>query len=222
MSNLFWSPVRFFDARRRGRPDWATALAAPVLCAGLQTVSIAIFSGKTRPVVDAALARLDLPLTGLPTGQVLVAVSTLTYPMYFGLLTLAVLALDVLTNDSGEPARLTELTALSFYTQVPYCVAMIVIANVWVPEPIRLPTGPSTVDVLTAVSRYRDAMLSGPLLSTGRLLSYYSLLWLAAVLSVALKVVGGLSTRATVIATIVLLIVCAAGPILGGTMRLLQ
>mgnify|MGYP001156504041 CR=1 FL=1 len=221
MANLFWSPVRFFDARRRDRPDWATALTAPVLCAGLQTVSAAIFSDKTRPVVAAALARLDLPLAGLPTGHMFVAMSVLTYPMYFGLLTLAVLALDVLTTDSGESARLTELTALSFYTQVPYCVIMILIAWVWVPEPLRLSTGSST-DVLTAVYRYRDAMLSGPLLSTGRLLSYYSLLWLAAVLSVALTVVCRLSTRATVVTTIVLLTVCVAAPILGGGVRLFQ
>lgn len=62
MSNLYWSPVRFFDARRRGRRDWATALTAPALCAGLQTVSAAIFSEKTRPVVGAALVTLDLPL----------------------------------------------------------------------------------------------------------------------------------------------------------------
>ena len=221
MANLFWSPVRFFDARRRDQPDWTTALAAPAMCAGLQTVSVALFSGKTRPVVDAALAKLDL-LRGPPTAHLLVAISVLTYPMCFGLLTLAVLALDVLTQDSGESGRLTEFTALSFYTQVPYCVAMILIAWVWVPEPLRLPSGPSTSDVLTAVYRYRDAMLSGPLLSTGRLLSYYSLLWLAAVLSAALTVVGGLSTRATIVTTIALATICAAGPILGGALRLLQ
>ncbi len=118
MWNLVWSPVRFFDARRRRHADWVTALAAPALCAGLQSVSASIFSGKIRPILDTALARLDLPLTGLPSGHLVVAMSALSYPMYFGLLTLAVLALDVLTNNSGQPARLTELTALSFYTQV--------------------------------------------------------------------------------------------------------
>ena len=59
MWNLVWSPVRFFDARRRRHPGWVTALAAPSLCAGLQGVSVSIFSGKTRPMVDAALARLN-------------------------------------------------------------------------------------------------------------------------------------------------------------------
>ena len=71
------------------------------------------------------------------------------------------------------------------------------------------------------MERYRETMLSSPLLSTGRLLSYYSLLWLAVVLSVALKVVTGLSTRASVVVAIVLFTVCAAGPILGAAMRLL-
>ena len=165
---------------------------------------MSIFSGKTRPMLDAAMARLDLPVTGLPSGPLLVAMSALTYPTFFAILTLAILALDVLIGDSGQPARLTEFTALSFYTQVPYCLLMILLAWVWVPEPIRLPAGPSTAELLSTVQRYRETMQSAPLLSTGRLLSYYSLLWLAAVLSVALKVVADLSTyRATVVVAIV-------------------
>ena len=177
---------------------------------------MSIFSGKTRPMLDTALARLDLPLAGLPSGPLFVAMSALTYPMYFALLTLAVLG-----NDSGQPARLTELTALSFYTQVPYCLLMILIALIWVPEPIRVPSGRSAVELLTEVQRYRETMRSEPLLSTGRLLSSCSMLWLAAVISIALKVVAGLSTRATVLVAMVLLAVCAAGPILGAAVRLL-
>ena len=69
--------------------------------------------------------------------------------------------------------------------------------------------------------RYRETTLARPLLSTGRLLSYYSLLWLAVVLSVALKVVTGLSTRATVVVAVVLFTLCAAGPLLGAAVRLL-
>ena len=91
------------------------------------------------PDGDSALARLDLSLTGLPSPHLFVAISALTYPAFFGLLTLAVLALDVLGKDAGQPTRLTEFTALSFYTQVPYCLLMILIAWVWVPDPIRLP-----------------------------------------------------------------------------------
>ena len=139
MLTLVSSPVRFFEARRRREPDWPTALAAPALCAWLQGMSAWIFSGKSRPIVDTALARIDLPLTGLPSGHLFVAMSVLAYPMFFGLLTLAVLAVDVLAKDTEQPARLTEFTALGFYTQVPYCLLMIVIAWVWAPEPIRLP-----------------------------------------------------------------------------------
>ena len=221
MWTLVSSPVRFFDARRRRQPSWATALAAPALCAGLQSVSMSIFSGKTRPMLDAALSRLDLPVTGLPSGPLFAAMSALTYPAFFALLTLGVLALDVLVGGSGQPARLTEFTALCFYTQVPYCLLMILIAWVWVPVPIRLPAGPSTAELLAVVQGYRETMQSEPLLSTGRLLSYYSLLWLAGVLSAALKVVAVLSTRATVVVAIVLFTVCAAGLILRAVVRLL-
>ena len=138
MLNLVARPVCFFEARRRREPDWRTALAAPALCAWLQGMSAWIFSGKSRPVVETALAKIDLPLTGLPSGHLFVAMSVLAYPMFLGLLTLAVLAVDVLAKDTGQPARLTEFTALGFYTQVPYCLLMIVIAWVWAPEPIRL------------------------------------------------------------------------------------
>ena len=41
----------------------------------------------------------------------------------------------------------------------------------------------------------------------------------AGVLSIALKVVSGLSTRATVVVAAVLFIICAAGPILGAVVR---
>ena len=61
---------------------------------------------------------------------------------------------------------------------------------------MRLPSGRSTAELLTAVHGYRETMLSGRLLSTGRLLSYSSLFWLVGVLSVALKVVtGGILVR---------------------------
>ena len=55
-------------------------------------------------------------------------------------------------------------------------------------------------------------VLSDPLMSTGRLLEKYSLLWLSAVLAIALKVVGSLSVRATVAAAAVLFVICMAGP----------
>ena len=215
MESLVWSPVRFFEARRSGRLDWVTVFTAPVVCAALQGVSVAIFHAKTRPVMDTVLARLDLSLTGLPMGAVFATTSLLTYPMFFGILTLAVLAVDVLVTGSRQPVLLTKFTALGFYTQVPYCLLMIVIAWLWEPEPLRLPTGSSTAELLNHVRRYQATMLSGPLLSTGQLLSYYSLIWLAVVLAVALKVVGELSVRATVLIAIVLFCICAAGPILG-------
>jgi len=180
-----------------------------------------LFSRKTRPPLEVALAEADLPLTGLPTAPLFAATSLLTYPMVCGLLILAVLALDVLGTDSGEPARLAEFTALCFYTQVPYCLLMIAIAWVWVPESFTLPSGVSAAELLFEVRRYRSTLLSEPLLSTGRLLSFYSLLWLAAVVSIALKVVGGLSPRATVVVAVVLFAICNAGTIIGAGMRLL-
>jgi len=65
------------------------------------------------------------------------------------------------------------------------------------------------------VNAFRDTLLSGPLLSTGRLLSIYSLIWLATVLTIALKVLTRLSTVGTTVVALGLLAICAGGPLVG-------
>ena len=41
-----------------------------------------------------------------------------------------------------------------------------------------------------AVNRYRDGAFDAPLLSTARLMSYYSVIWLSAMLAISWKVVS--------------------------------
>ena len=133
--------------------------------------------------------------------------------MFYGVMLLAMLALDVVASGSEQPRLLAKFTAVSFYTQVPWCIVMIAITWYWTPEPLRLPLGASEAEVLEAMTRYQATVRSGPLMSTGQLLGHYSNLWLAAVLAIALKVVGSLSLRATVAAGTVLFVICMAGPI---------
>ena len=57
--------------------------------------------------------------------------------------------------------------------------------------PWGLPLGASQAEVLVHVHRYQRALEVLPLLSTARLLSYYSLLWLAGVVAIGLKIVEG-------------------------------
>ena len=58
-------------------------------------------------------------------------------------------------------------------------------------------------------------MLSEPLLSTGRLLSWYSLAWLIIVLALMLRTIDRLSFGATLTVALPLVSVFAAGPLLG-------
>ena len=210
---LFWSPVHFFETRRANGLPWRAAAAAPALCAVLQTVSGSMVSAKTRPAIATAMAALDPSLPELPVSGLLATASLLGYPMFFGILFLAVLALDVLAAGSQQPGLLARFTAVSLYTQVPYCIAMIIIVSYWMPEPLRLASGLSDTEIMQQVARYSASIHSGPLMSTGKLLHYFSQLWLSAVLAIALKVVGSLSVRATFAVGTVLFVICMAGPI---------
>lgn len=220
MLQLLSSPLRFFDHRRVRPVDWVTALAAPVLCAALQGLAALVLTAKTRPLVEAALEG-RLPATGLLPTYLVAAVTALSYPVFFGLLVLAMLALNVMVKNPGPPDRLTEFTALSFYTQVPCGLLLLVIAWQWEPQGIRLNLDVPTAELLSAVNAFRDTLLSDPLPSTGRLLSIYSLIWLASVLSIALKALTRLSTGATAIVAVSLLVICVGGPLVGMVLEML-
>ena len=213
MYMLLWSPVRFFETRRADGLHWLAAAGAPALCAVLQTVAGSITSAKILPELENAIALLDIPFPALPLRSMAVVGGLMGYPMFFGVMLLAVLALDVVARGSEQPRLLAKFTAVGFYTQVPWCIVMMAIAWHWTPEPLRLPVGASETEILEGMTRYQATVRSGPLMSTGQLLGHYSQLWLSAVLAIALKVVGSLSVRATVAVGAVLFIICIAGPI---------
>lgn len=221
MPMLFWSPVRFFEARRAGL-HWLAAAGGPALCAVLETVSSSMANAKMRPARDAAIAAIDAPFADFPFQGLVLAGGLLGYPMFFGVMFLAVLALDIVASGSEQPRLLAKFTAVSFYTQVPWCLLMIAVTWYWTPEPLRLPVGASDAEVLETLTRHQEIALSGPLMSTGRLLEHYAQLWLSAVLAVALKVVGSLSIRATVAAGAVLFTICMAGPLMSLLLGWLQ
>ena len=214
MYMLLWSPVRFFETRRANGLHWLTAASAPALCAGLQAVTGSITSARILPAMEDAIAVIDVPFAEFPLQSIAFVAGLLGYPMFFGVMFLAVLALDIVASGSEQPRLLGKFTAVSFYTQVPWCTVMIAIAWHWTPEPLRLPVGASEAEVLEAMTRYQVTVRSGPLMSTGQLLGHFSQLWLSAVLAIALKVVGSLSVRATVAVGTVLFVICMAGRIL--------
>ncbi len=213
MLTLFWSPVRFFETRRAGGLHWLPAAGGLVACGALEAVSGSMTIAKVLPEVERVMALVDTPFAEFPVQGLAVVGSLLGYPMFYGVMLLAVLAIDILVSGSEQPRLLAKFTAVSFYTQVPWCIVMIAIAWHWTPEPMRVPVGATDTEILEAVAGYQRSLQSGPLMSTGRLLGHYSSLWLSAVLAIALKVVGSLSVRATVAVGTVLFVICMAGPI---------
>ncbi len=213
MFTLFWSPVRYFETRRVDGLHWLAAAGAPGLCAVLQSVSASMTLAKTLPEIETVMARVETPFSEFPLQGLAAVGGLLGYPMFYGVMLLAVLAIDILASGSEQPRLLAKFTAVSFYTQVPWCIVMIAIVWHWTPEPIRLPVGASNADIMEAAAGYQRSLQSDPLLSTGRLLEHYSNLWLSAVLAIALKVVGSLSVRATFAVGAVLFVICMAGPI---------
>jgi hypothetical protein len=204
MLRFILTPVRFFESRRMRPPNWVLALSAPLLCGCLQVVSNRLFVSKTEPMVAQLMARLNVDAAGFPFAGVFTVVSSLTYPMLLALAVLAVVCLDVLLKDSRQSRRLGEFTALCFFTHVPYCAWMVLVAWFWVPEDIRIPVHATPYEVWTAVETYRAEMLSAPMLSTARILWFYSMAWLACQLSVSLKVVSGIPVRAAAVVAVAL------------------
>ena len=161
MYMLFWSPIRFFETRRANGLPWFAAAGAPALCAGLQAISSSMISAKTGPGDGDRNDRAGRFAPRVSRARLTITASLLGYPMFFGILFLAVLALDVLASGSQQPSLLARFTAVSLYSQVPCCIAMIVIAHYWTPEPLRLAPGLSDTEILQQLTRYSASSTPG-------------------------------------------------------------
>lgn len=206
MLTFLVSPVAFFERRLQRSPGWAVPLAIPAVCGLLQCASTLLFAGKTEPILLRAFGELGLTTMHPPPAQVFAYLTLLGYPITYGIATLALIAFDVLLTDSGESERLGQFAGLCFLSQVPYCVLMVIVAFVWIPEPLNLASGASLQELQQAVYRYRDAAFDTPLLSTARLISYYSVVWLCAMLAVSFRVSSRVRIGQTVAVGVFLLL----------------
>lgn len=216
MLSFVFSPVAFFERRLQRPHGWALPLALPALCAVLHCTATLIFAGKTRPVLEIAFAEIGLSTAPLPPAQVFALLTLFGYPITYAMAALALIALDVVLTDSGESRRLGQFAGLCFLSQVPYCVLMVGVAVAWTPDPLTLPVGASLQDVQEAVNRYRDAAFDAPLLSTARLISYYSVVWLCAMLAVSFRVSSRVRIGQTVAVGVFLLLLFGGLSVLSG------
>lgn len=193
-----WSPIVFFETRLRGQPCWWSAFAAPVLCAGLYGGASTLFSRAWADAQETIMRSLDLdPGYAVPPG-LFALFGALSYPMVLGVAILAVMSINVLYKDVGDPGRLVEFSALCFFTQVPLTGVLVVVAWHFHPEPFQ--TTSRGLALLAAAEAYRDEQVSGPFLSTVAVMSHCSSVWFATQLTCGLKVAGQLSGRAAVLA----------------------
>ena len=199
-------PAVFFREQLLGAPDWWLAAAAPILCSCLLGIAGTVLGHRAQHVQIDLLRYLDVSVEMLPPPLLTTIAVLLGYPAWFGMALLALLSMNVLYKGAATPARLAELTGLCFLTQIPLCLITIGIALGYEPEPFRPLPGASRTGVLAA---FVDRQNAAPALTIIRTLSYASALWLASQLTVALKVAGGLSTRAAIISALFLALLFA-------------
>ena len=212
MTQLFFSPIRYYRSRLDQPPSWTIAFTGVAACAAMQCVAGYLRSGKMLPLLEAALGdQFSMPVA---LRYLAVLGGLMGYAALFGVMLLAMLALNVLAGRPGPADRLTEFTALAFHTQVPCNLVLVVLMWVWEPATaLRLSADWPPSEIADAAARFRETVSSEALPSTGLLLSRYSTVWLAAQLSIALKVLARLSTRSTAAIALVLALILFAGPI---------
>ncbi|MDQ3170620.1 MAG: YIP1 family protein [Acidobacteriota bacterium] len=189
-----WSPVQFFEARLRRRPNWALAFGFPILCGLLDMVSVFILGGKNQVALEQMLGPA-MPPGAFQAARISTVLTVAGYPTYFALTAMILASLDALMHDSGRQRRLVEFAGVAFLAFIPSCVFMIGVALFWMPPAIG-PVGGSLLDLEAATARYLSGMHADPWLSTARLLYYFCLVWYVALLAVILRVAGAFSVRA--------------------------
>lgn len=210
-----WSPVRFFEARAETQPDWVLAGVAPVLCGVLQVTAVVILAGKVQEVLATALPHLDAARALAPPLSASALTTVAGYPVAFGFSAMALICLDVLLVDSRKAPQLAACAAYTFYTQVPASVLLIAAACLWSPTPLILDGAFPLADLRHVARDYREGVRSAPLFAIAESVAELSLLWFAALLGVALRVVSGVSVRAATLSACLLWIT------FGGVRRLM-
>ena len=225
MWRFVFSPVEFFEARLRARPNWCLAGLAPLSCAGLQLAAALVVAAKVQPDIEALTAALGVSASLVPAGHVFAFFGVAGFPVACGAVVLAAIALDGWLGGVGRPARLAEGAVWCFYSHVPSAAFALAAAWWWEPRPIRIAPGLGSADVIALAGEYQAAVVNAPLFLTSRIFASYAALWLIGLLGVLLAVESRLSTTGVVVAVGALLLVAVAaglvGPGLPAVVRLL-
>ena len=191
---LWFSPIRCFRARLARSPRHAAALTPLAAYLAVTSAAVLVVSARTNDMAAAAFDQAGLPpLFPAWVNDGIVLVSSVTTGCFlFALWALAAVVLDMLFAQSGRGRRLVEFTALSYWSQLPYAAVWFgMVAWWWQPEPLRLPPGVTTVELMDILRTYQEENADASMLSTLRLAASYSWCWLVALQAAALRVVSG-------------------------------
>ena len=216
MTNIWISPIRFYQARMAHPPDWIGA-AAPLM---IQMVLLSISGSVTylRGLASLTKNLPDIAGSGIPLSPTF-GVALAVFSVIAGVAAMfwisagALVALDLLFRGSGQGRRLVECSALAYWSQVPWSLATIGILLWWFdPEPMRFPPNVSPTELPALMMAYQADLQSTSLMETMQIAGLYFGLWLVALQAAALRVVSGFSVGGTRAAGILLAVLFAGIP----------
>lgn len=136
MLDIILSPLAAFKRLKTLQERWSAALMAPVACAILLLAGTLAFTRNAMPVIGEAISPFvsgdrDSLFWLVATQVILLGTS---YLLIAGLAVVVVVSLDTLIRpDENGRGKLAELVGLSFYSQVPYALVVLVVGFSWQP-----------------------------------------------------------------------------------------
>ncbi|MDE0004925.1 MAG: hypothetical protein OXQ29_19720 [Rhodospirillaceae bacterium] len=210
------SPIRFMQRRLESSSDWFSAslpLAAYVV---ISAGASAVIAERTNSAIGSALQQSGHTLPDLPAAVTIIigGGSVVMAGMSVFLVQAGALwAFDALTVQSGRAARLVELAALSYWTQVVYAfAALLLVAFLFEPPPLRVPSAVSGFELQRLLADYGANMQAAALPSSLALVRQMFLIWLVGLYACALRLVSGFSIGGAWAAGVVLAVLFVIGP----------
>lgn len=199
--HIFFSPVELFRSRLSYEPAWAVAFVPVIAYAIFMATSASLLLVKVRWVVGQATSASGVEMPNLFAVDMLTFIFGVAgHIILFWLVTGAFVAVDVLFSGSKQAGRLVELSAISYWTQVPWAVASISLMMFYTLEPLSA----SRSSLITEITQFQNEIARTPYMLTFSLLTSIFLLWWVALQAAALRVVSGFTVRGAWAAGIVL------------------
>jgi hypothetical protein len=204
-----WRPVPFFEWRLERPSNWPLALAAPACCAVLSLLTGIVLFGKVTPQVSFPVVTGNAGTVRSFAVALSVLVSS-SYFVYYAVLALAAVGVDVLLRDSGKGTRLAELVGFCFVPQIFHSASLLLLVVWWLPSPAALSQAMGPQFAHMPLEQYKEIVTSRAPFLVVQSLSYICWLWTICLIGVCLAVVSRIALHRVVMSLAALAAVCAA------------